>query len=35
MREVVMPLVMEQTGGDPGEPPVESWYELHNLVVPE
>jgi hypothetical protein len=31
--EVVMPVVMEVSGGDPGRQPATTGYELHNLVT--
>jgi hypothetical protein len=33
-RDVVMPAVMEVTAGNPGRAPVQTVYELHELVVP-
>ena len=32
--EVVMPTVMEVTGGNPGSPPKTTLYELHSIVRP-
>ena len=34
MNEVLMPIVMEVTGGNPGAPPKTTSYELHNVLRP-